>query len=422
MKDLAPGAIRGASLEADPRWLLVRRIAESRCFQKSARLRDFLLYVAERSLLGSPDEVTEQLIGVRVFGREAGYNPAEDNLVRVSARALRTKLKEYFESEGNQESWILEIPKGSYLPEFREREGQSAASGKASRPDPWKWTALAFAALAASLAIWIAVDKTSSATHPATPIGEAFQSNDAPVHLVLTDSALVQLNNLLGRTMTLDQYLNRSTLAQEEATLQTPVERKMLRALSSRQITSWADVRLVDRLRSFDSGMARRWKIRHARHMQVRDFKSDNFLILATPSSNPWAALFESQLNFQSTNAWDPKFQGVVRIVNQQPRPGEKREYLQQGDGNGTHSTPVRIGVVPNLSGNGRVMLIAGLSMEGTEAGVEYISDPKHLQEVRRALGVESLAEGQRWELLLEASSLQGSSKGIRILSSRVTR
>jgi hypothetical protein len=176
----------------------------------------------------------------------------------------------------------------------------------------------------------------------------------------------------------------------------------------------------VDRLRSFDRDLAQRWKIRHARHMQVRDFKSDNFLILATPSSNPWAGLFESQLNFQSDTGWDAKSQGAQRIRNQKPRAGEPGEYYQRGDSNGTHFTPVRIAALPNLSGSGRVLLIAGLSMEGTEAGVEYLSDPKNLLEARRALGLDSLAGAQSWELLLEASSLQGSSKGVRILSSRV--
>ncbi len=423
MKDLAANPGNGAALEADPRRLLVRRIAESRCFQKSARLRDFLLYVAERSLAGTPEDVTEQLIGVRVFGREPGYSPAEDNLVRVSARSLRTKLKEYFEGEGAGEKWLLEIPKGSYLPEFRARETASTLPVDEEKRNPWKWAALGLAAACVLLAGWLVVEKAASPSRlPRTPIGEAFLANDAAIHLVLTDSALVQLNNLLGHTMTLDQYLDKTTLPREEAALATPVEKRLLRALGSRQITSWADVRLVDRLRSLDAEMGRRWKIRHARHMQVRDFKSDNFLILATPSSNPWAGLFESQLNFQAASGWDSNSQGVQRILNQQPRSGEQREYVRQGDANGTHSTPVRIAALPNLSGSGRVLLIAGLSMEGTEAGVEYLSDPKNLMEARRALGLESLADGQKWELLLEASSLQGSSKGIRILSSRVTR
>lgn len=422
MKDLAGAAEQPGRLDADPRWLLVRRIAESRCFQKSARLREFLLYVSEKSLQGHPEEVSEQLIGVRVFGRETGYNPAEDNLVRVSARSLRTKLKEYFDGEGTAEAWLLDIPKGSYVPEFRARK-QLIASPASFEPERiWKWLALGFGSLAAILGGWLVWEKTALRASPATAIGEAFLSNNAAIHLVLTDSAQVQLNNLLGHPMTLDQYLDKGTLAREEASLQSPVEKKMLRALGSRQITSWADVRLVDRLRSSDSELANRWKIRHARHMQVRDFKSDNFLILATPSSNPWAGLFENQLNFQTASGWDPNVQGVQRILNQKPQSGEQSEYVQKGNANGMHSTPVRIAVLPNLSGNGRVLLIAGLSMEGTEAGVEYMSDPKNLFEVRRSLGLESLAEAQSWELLLEASSLQGSSKGIRILSSRVRR
>src|SRR5688500_18143243 len=103
---------------ADERLLLVRRIVASRLFQKSTRQKSFLLYIAECTVENRLEDTTEQAIGHHVFGRTDDYAPAEDNVVRVTARQLRLKLREYFEGEGQSEPVLVEIPKGGYIPVF----------------------------------------------------------------------------------------------------------------------------------------------------------------------------------------------------------------------------------------------------------------------------------------------------------------
>ena len=102
-----------ADLTHDPRWLLVQRIAISPQFQKTARLRDFLTYVAVEALQGRTGELSEHHIGCGVFERRPGYSPADDNIVRVHARQLRLRLEEYFLTNGRDEPLVVEIPKGS---------------------------------------------------------------------------------------------------------------------------------------------------------------------------------------------------------------------------------------------------------------------------------------------------------------------
>jgi len=102
----------------DERWEVVHRILESRHFVSCARLRDFLVHVTACALMGTPEEVNEQQIGIRVFQRRPGFNTSEDSIVRSQARLLRMKLSAYFASEGVTETIRIEIPKGSYLPVF----------------------------------------------------------------------------------------------------------------------------------------------------------------------------------------------------------------------------------------------------------------------------------------------------------------
>jgi hypothetical protein len=112
-----------ASVEAQRHrdWMLVTRVCNSQCFHSSARLREFLIYVADCALRNCAEEATEQHIGIHVFQRSPGYNSSEDSIVRTHARLLRQKLTEYFTTEGLDEDVIIEIPKGHYLPVFLPR-------------------------------------------------------------------------------------------------------------------------------------------------------------------------------------------------------------------------------------------------------------------------------------------------------------
>src|SRR5437899_599132 len=110
---------RADDLLVHERWRLVERIVSSQPFQKSARLRDLLLYISERTIHGHAHDLTEQHIGKSLYHKPSDYSPLEDSSVRVHARQLRLKLHEYFDGVGRDEGLILEIPKGSYAPTFR---------------------------------------------------------------------------------------------------------------------------------------------------------------------------------------------------------------------------------------------------------------------------------------------------------------
>src|SRR5882724_8314284 len=110
----------------DERWALIQRVAASQPFARAVQLRGFLLFAASRALSGRPDEINEYEIARAVLGRKASFDPHEDNIVRVQARHLRAKLEQYFETEGKQESVVVTIPKGTYVPIFAPRLSAAA--------------------------------------------------------------------------------------------------------------------------------------------------------------------------------------------------------------------------------------------------------------------------------------------------------
>jgi hypothetical protein len=96
----------------------VRRIAASRYFVRSRRLCRFLYFSVEQTLVGRASCIKEQLVGVEVFDRKPDYDPRVDPIVRVEARRLRVKLKEYYDDAGPSDAVRIEFPVGSYAPLF----------------------------------------------------------------------------------------------------------------------------------------------------------------------------------------------------------------------------------------------------------------------------------------------------------------
>ena len=103
-------------------WSVIERVAATPSLKRAARLREFLLYVATKSLKEGRSNIHEQEIGETVFGRARAYDTSQDNIVRVSATELRKRVDAYFATEGNTEPIIFEIPRGTYMPAFRMRE------------------------------------------------------------------------------------------------------------------------------------------------------------------------------------------------------------------------------------------------------------------------------------------------------------
>ena len=109
------------AVAAKQREELVRRVASSVTFEKSPRLRAFFLHVCRCARENKSEEATEPQIAIYVYGRQPGYNPNDDNIVRSQARMLRMKLEHHFANEGKDEPVIITIPKGQYLPIFETR-------------------------------------------------------------------------------------------------------------------------------------------------------------------------------------------------------------------------------------------------------------------------------------------------------------
>ena len=97
----------------------LERLLASKDFDASERNRRFLRFVVDAVLDGQGDRVKAYTIATSVFGRDASFDPQTDSIVRIEARRLRRALERYYLLEGRGEAFRIDIPTGSYVPEFR---------------------------------------------------------------------------------------------------------------------------------------------------------------------------------------------------------------------------------------------------------------------------------------------------------------
>jgi serine/threonine-protein kinase len=165
--DTSPRNVQPASEEVESE---LEKILASRIFATSERMGRFLRFGVKQALMGKSGEIKEYVVGMAVFDRPESYDQRADPVVRVEARRLRSKLREYYQVEGAADPVVIEFPVGGYVPVFSRRP----LAASTARPLTWTWrriglvAALAIAACAALLTApkWTASSRYSVAVLP----------------------------------------------------------------------------------------------------------------------------------------------------------------------------------------------------------------------------------------------------------------
>ena len=96
----------------------VQRILHSPQFRRAPKLQRFLELVCDYHFQDRSAEINEFTIATQAFGKGQDFEPSADSLVRVQAREIRRRLREYYQGEGKASRLILDIPIGRYAPVF----------------------------------------------------------------------------------------------------------------------------------------------------------------------------------------------------------------------------------------------------------------------------------------------------------------
>ena len=386
---------------------------------------------------------------MQCFGPPSGFNPNEDNIVRVQVRHLRKKLTDYFSTEGLEEPLILVIPKGSYVPRFEPRHGhpepqRAVPLGPVSPSGPGTEmvapaakssyrvgrvavvTILLVALAATAIVLWRQKQTLRLASpvsgQSLSPPGDVLWSKMfAPgqeVNIVTSDTCFVMLQDILDLDMSLSDYLSGAYPLKLIASVHDRKLRDALQLISSRRYTSLGDMSVAEKLVELGHRYNRTAKIRYARYLDAREFKSGNFVLIGSRRGIPWLQLFEPQLNFSFEQDRESR---KYYFRNKAPRPGEQVRYGIANDGTTTTESYADIAVLPNLSGTGFVLLLSGITMEMTEAAGELVTSPEFSSVISKMLNSRAGdARAPYMEILLQAKAVPGTTRASKIICYRI--
>ena len=97
-------------------------IVSSNHFRGSKRYPAMLKYVVSAAIDGRASDLKERTLGVEVFGRDPDYDTNADPVVRISAGEVRKRIAQFYHENGHGAKLEIELPLGSYVPEFLRRE------------------------------------------------------------------------------------------------------------------------------------------------------------------------------------------------------------------------------------------------------------------------------------------------------------
>jgi hypothetical protein len=273
--------------------------------------------------------------------------------------------------------------------------------------------------LAASAAVlisltWFAAARTRAprqAPEPAQALWAALFDGPANSYIVPADAGFNLLEDLSRRPLPLADYIKGGYLELPLA----QVDAHSAQDLRSQQFTSFVDLQIVTALARLSEFNPQRVILRFPRDLRLDDLKNANAVIIGSVGSNPWAAIAGDSTNFRIVYRED--MQGAT-LVNMKPQSGEAPSYVSQWN-EPAHETFAVISFLPNLGGNGHLLLLEGLDVAGTQAAAEVLFRQDALAPVlRRAARPDGSL--RFFEVLVRSTSIQSSAAGTQVIAFRI--
>jgi len=391
----------------------IEKLLSSHALHGSESLCKLLRYLAAHSLEHPGASPKEYQIATEVFGRQQDFDPHVDSMVRVQAGRLRTKLAEYYASEGAEDQTVVELPKGTYGLTFHPRPhgaarnhaapshespGNSEVNGRTSRT----WV-IAVIALSVVLASAVAVATDRFLNRRVAEARVAGDVSDLPVafhvfwkgFLTGQQEPWVIFSNaaFVGRPYVGMRYYNRA---------------KDSGAVILDHYTGVGEVLAVHALDSVFEKLHQQIRVKRGSLFSLDDAKNNDLIFIGSPSENLTLLELPNTQEFAFKQITSGPRTGTMEIINFHPESGEPKEFLPTLPDEVLTVDYSVIALKRGLNPAHSILILAGATTIGTQAAVEYVCQQDSLEQLLLRLSVSNSGELKPFEAVIRVKVAKG--------------
>ena len=409
----------------------ISRLVSSQTLHGSESLCKLLRYLAQHVLDHPGTPLKEYQIATEVFGRPADFDPHLDSTIRVQAGRLRLKLAEYYNSEGAADPVVVELPKGTYVLNFRPRSAGKAALGKphsvhppvaaakpmllpvtprAERKSRMAVPILAILLFAAVIIITVLLVQRDSIIASATKSSTAPTSVQTFWHsfIAAPEEPWVIFSNgaFIGRPETGMRYFNPASDSRD----------KILD-----HYTGVGEVLAIHELDGVFGMVQREIRVKRGSLLSLDDAKNNNLIFVGSPAENPSLLELPGSEEFVFQRVASGPRKGDLGVFNVHPQQGEPSMFLATS-GPPLTEDYATITLVDGLIPGRHMLILAGTTTLGTEAAVEFVCRDDSLRQLLLRLSVGDNGEMKPFEAVLRVKVTRGVPVETQLVSLRKTK
>ena len=405
----------------------IEKLVASHALHGSESLCKLLRYLGRQALERPGIAVKEYQIATEVFGRQADFDPQLDSMVRVQAGRLRTKLAEYYNTEGATDRILVELPKGSYAVAFHERATAASAHGNGSAAGTWANDSLegsaasakrrflvpvmSFALIAALAMIgWLLWTQRESDVSAANAAGAI--SAPAPIRIfwkgfvrgpeepwvIFSNAAFIGLPDVGMR------YFDPSRDPREKI---------------FDHYTGVGEVLAIHSLDYAFDRLHQKIRVKRGSLFSLDDAKNNDLIFVGSPTENLTLLEIPGTQDFVFKTVPSGVRKGNNEIINVHPQPGEPKEFLATPANLPLTEEFAVIALVRGLNPSHSALILAGTTTIGTQAAVEYVCQQNSLEELLLRLSVSNSGELKPFETVIHVKVAKGVPVGSELVALR---
>ena len=366
-----------------------------------------LRYITEQTLDGHPELLKERTIGIEVFGRSADYDTHEDPVVRISASEIRKRLAQFYRDAKSEPAIEFRLPLGTYIPQILKRVDSTALPEQAqSVNEPSTASPQLNSATMSHLWYWIA----ASVLLALLIVGWGYSR-----YVARADSGnlvervwLPLLENPNPVLISTGRPVNPVAVGPEPAdiSIQDHIIRPEFRV-------STTTAKAIANIAGYLQIHKKPFTIHDSESNALSDFH-ERPVVLVNANDNKWTLQLTKDARFQFAHDAAP---GVtyIRDANHPAMHDWYVNFLQP-----FHKQTVDYAIVSRFlssTTHGPVVVIAGISSNGTEAAGEFVVEQDKLAELFRQAPVNW--HGDNFEAVLKVEVVDGNTGNSTVIASQ---